>query len=292
MSAALTLGLMQLVFLHGAPATGKLTVARALSALTGVPMVDNHAAIDMARMVFGFARPGFWDLVHDLRVTTLRGAARAGVPCLITTAAYSHPEDAALLRDYETAIGAEAGQLLPVYLHCRPETLMTRVGRPDRVQKGKLSTPEGLRPYLERNNFLAIDQEACLLLSTETTAPEETAEAIARHFDLPMVFYFGRLVGACRYFPWYRSIAGTGGFAMRLRLHANATTTPKTRAYIQTSSASVSELSRELGCQKRPCAGGAPGPTRRTAAMCGAILARAPLRRRKRASPHCAGTPG
>jgi transposase-like protein len=34
---------------------------------------------------------------------------------------------------------------------------------------------------------------------------------------------------------------------MKLRLHANATTTPKTRAYIQSSTASVAELARELG---------------------------------------------
>jgi transposase InsO family protein len=34
---------------------------------------------------------------------------------------------------------------------------------------------------------------------------------------------------------------------MKLRLHANATTTPKTRAYIQNSTTSVAELSRELG---------------------------------------------
>ena len=34
---------------------------------------------------------------------------------------------------------------------------------------------------------------------------------------------------------------------MDLKLHANATTTPKTRAYIQSSSAGVAELARELG---------------------------------------------
>lgn len=68
---------MKLVLIHGAPSTGKLTVARELALLTGSPLVDNHAAIDIARMIFGFAAPGFWDLVHDLRVTTLRGAAKA-----------------------------------------------------------------------------------------------------------------------------------------------------------------------------------------------------------------------
>jgi len=34
---------------------------------------------------------------------------------------------------------------------------------------------------------------------------------------------------------------------MQVRLHANATTTPRTRAYIQASAASVAELARELG---------------------------------------------
>jgi len=34
---------------------------------------------------------------------------------------------------------------------------------------------------------------------------------------------------------------------MDIKLHANAATTPKTRAYIQSSSASVRDLSRELG---------------------------------------------
>jgi transposase-like protein len=34
---------------------------------------------------------------------------------------------------------------------------------------------------------------------------------------------------------------------MKMDLHANATTTPKTRAYIQASTASVAELAREFG---------------------------------------------
>jgi transposase InsO family protein len=38
---------------------------------------------------------------------------------------------------------------------------------------------------------------------------------------------------------------------MQLRLHANATTTPKTRAYIQASTASVAELVRELGVSEK-----------------------------------------
>ena len=175
---------MQLLLLHGAPATGKLTVAQALAALTGVPIVDNHAAIDIARMVFGFAKPGFWDLVHDIRVTTIRGAAKAGVPRLITTSAYSHPEDAPLLQDYHRAIEAYGGFIKPVYLSCTEETRMTRVSAQSRRERGKITTPQTLKSYLDRNNFVAIPGETCLNLSTETATPKETAIAIAQHLKI------------------------------------------------------------------------------------------------------------
>jgi len=177
---------MKLFLIHGAPATGKLTVARELALLTGLPLVDNHAAIDIARMVFGFAQPGFWDLVHDVRVTTLRGAAKANVPRLITTAAYSHPADASLVRDYDHAIAECGGVIEPIHLFCSEETLMARVSASERAQKGKIATPEGLRSYLDRNNFVAMPRDNCLSLSTENTGPIETAATIAKHFQIPI----------------------------------------------------------------------------------------------------------
>ena len=49
---------MKLVFLHGSPAVGKLTVANALlRRIVGQP-VRRHAAIDLARTVFEFGAPG------------------------------------------------------------------------------------------------------------------------------------------------------------------------------------------------------------------------------------------
>jgi hypothetical protein len=41
---------------------------------------------------------------------------------------------------------------------------------------------------------------------------------------------------------------------MQLRLHANATTTPRTRAYVQNSTASPAALARELGIHPRTVA--------------------------------------
>jgi hypothetical protein len=50
---------MKLIFLHGSPAVGKLTVAKALLRLVQGRLVDNHAAIDLARTIFDFGAPGF-----------------------------------------------------------------------------------------------------------------------------------------------------------------------------------------------------------------------------------------
>ena len=178
---------MRLVLIHGAPAVGKLTVARALAGLTDAPLVDNHAAIDVARMVFGFAAPGFWDLVHDLRVTTLRGAARAEVPVLITTAAYSHPVDMALVQDYEQAIADYGGKISPVHLGCSKDTLMARVSAPERAARGKIASPVGLEAYLARNDFAPIPREDCLHLSTEDRPAARTAAVIAQRLGLAVL---------------------------------------------------------------------------------------------------------
>jgi hypothetical protein len=69
---------MKLIFLHGAPATGKLTVATALLRVVPGRLLDNHAAIDFALTMFDFGAPGFWDLVHDVRLSALDAAAQHG----------------------------------------------------------------------------------------------------------------------------------------------------------------------------------------------------------------------
>lgn len=45
---------------------------------------------------------------------------------------------------------------------------------------------------------------------------------------------------------------------MELNLHANATTTPKVRAYIQRSKKKIAELASELGVSRPQSGGGAP----------------------------------
>src|SRR5260221_5113443 len=109
---------MKLIFLHGAPATGKLTVAKALLRIVPGRLFDNHAAIDVARTVFDFGAPGFWELVHDVRCKVLEATAAHNTPLLVMTYCYAEPDDLPSLTDFEAIVLRAGGELLPVFLHC------------------------------------------------------------------------------------------------------------------------------------------------------------------------------
>jgi len=175
---------MKLIFIHGSPAVGKLTVAKALLRLVPARLMDNHSNVDLARTIFDFGAPGFWELVHNSRCVALHAAAKHGVPLLVTTYCYVDPHDSPALEEFEAIIGQYGGELLPVFLHCSREEASGRVGNPDRMERRKLSTPENLINYLDSHNFTSVPREDCLKLDTEAMQPNAVADEIVRRFAL------------------------------------------------------------------------------------------------------------
>ena len=88
---------MKLVLIHGAPAAGKLTTARALLSQVQGRLFDNHVAIDFARTIFDFGASGFWELVDRVRGDALDVAAERQLPLLVMTCVYVEPEDVAAM---------------------------------------------------------------------------------------------------------------------------------------------------------------------------------------------------
>jgi hypothetical protein len=175
---------MKLIFLHGAPASGKLTVAKALLRTVPGRLFDNHAAIDVARTVFDFGAPGFWELVHDIRVTTLEAASQHGVPLLGMTFCYSEPEDLPLVEQFEKVVQRDGGELLPVFLRCSEEEIMQRIGNADRVERRKISSMDGLNRFRLEYNDAPLPRDNCLLLDTTSRTAEAVARDIVRRFAL------------------------------------------------------------------------------------------------------------
>src|SRR5436190_22169921 len=175
---------MKLVFLHGAPATGKLTVAKALLGLIAGRLFDNHAAIDLARTIFDFGAPGFWELVHSVRCSAFDAATEHGVSLVVTTFCYAEPDDRPQYQEFEDIMQRRNGELLPVFLHCSREEAARRVGTPDRVERRKMTSEEGLFRYLDDLIFPPVPRSDCLKLDTEARSADLNAQEIVRRFGL------------------------------------------------------------------------------------------------------------
>jgi hypothetical protein len=175
---------MKLLFLHGAPAAGKLTVAKAVLALVPGRLFDNHVALDLARTLFEFGAPGFWELVQSIRCEVFAAATEHAIPLVVTTFCYAEPSDRDQFEKFEDIVRLGGGELLPVFLYCSREEASRRVGNPDRVQRRKMSSPESLTRYLDDNNFTPVPRPDVLKLNTEAMLPVATAQQIISHFGL------------------------------------------------------------------------------------------------------------
>jgi chloramphenicol 3-O-phosphotransferase len=175
---------MKLVFLHGAPATGKLTVAKALLNVVPGRLLDNHAAIDFARTIFEFGAPGFWELVHQIRLAALEAAAQHGVPLVVITFCYSDPTDLPQFEEFERLVLGAGGELLLVFLHCSDEEIARQIGNADRVERRKTSSMEALNAFRAIYNDAPVPRDKCFKIDTGARSAEATTLEIARHFGL------------------------------------------------------------------------------------------------------------
>ena len=178
---------MKLIFLHGAPASGKLTVARALLDIVPGRLFDNHAAIDLARTIFDFDAPGFWELVQEVRLSALEAASRQGIALVVATFCYSEPEDRLQFEAIEAVAQRGGGELLPVFLHCPEQETARRIGNADRAARRKITSMQGFNGFCAGINIAPVPRSGCLMLDTATRQPEATAREIVGHFGLGTV---------------------------------------------------------------------------------------------------------
>jgi len=171
---------MRLIFLHGAPASGKFTIAQLLCASHGVLNFHNHLTIDVAKSLFDFGTPEFWDLTHQLRRTALAARAEAGSGDVVFTNCYSSPHDDPIVEALEAEVVTRGGEFLPVFLDCTIEELRRRVVHSSRKDMRKIHTAEGLDRYLKEWNFVALNRPNTISLTTDGRTPEECAGEIAR----------------------------------------------------------------------------------------------------------------
>lgn len=176
--------MVDLVLLHGPPASGKLTIAKELSDLIGARVFHNHLTIDVAKALFNFGEPEFWDLVHDLRRLALRSFFRHGTEVAVATWCYEEPGDHKMFMEMKSIAADENGRILPVFLNCNIADLEKRVTHAHRRDMEKISNVEHLRKVLSDKNYVAVPDKLCISIDSDKNAAKDSALEIVRQFDL------------------------------------------------------------------------------------------------------------
>ncbi len=166
---------MKLVFIYGAPGTGKLTVARELATLTGFRLFHNHLTVDLAKALFDFGTPEYLDYVRNLRSDAFERATRGEVN-LIFTFWYSK-ESAPSVQRYAEIIERSGGEVLFVKLYCPPEVLEQRVQNPER-EGWKISNLKSLENALKNTDLNFVIPGTRSIIDTSSLEPSLAAKQI------------------------------------------------------------------------------------------------------------------
>lgn len=176
------------ILLSGPPASGKLTIGRAVVARLGPKalLLDNHGFSDPILALVSAdgdqpLPPVVWDYVTRIKSIVLEAATELVAPdASFVFTNYLDPHDGASVARAESFAGTRGAVFIPVALHCPAEELVRRVGNEDRGARRKLRSPEILRQLLSRG--VLIPQHRHLLeLDSANHDPSQLAEAIVRH---------------------------------------------------------------------------------------------------------------
>jgi adenylate kinase len=163
---------VKLIFLHGLPGVGKLTVARELAKLTGFRVFHNHLAVDLAESVFEFGSLPFVELREKVWLEVFSRAVAANLDGLIFTFAFDCTVRGSFIENTRRVIEASGGEVLFVELRCSTEELERRIEHPSRQRFGKLSSVGRFHELKEAGAFVdpGIPTERLVVDTTKLSA--------------------------------------------------------------------------------------------------------------------------
>jgi chloramphenicol 3-O-phosphotransferase len=173
---------VDLAFLHGPAASGKLTIARAMQTRLGFPVFHNHLVVDLLTTVFPFGTEPFVRLREEFRTAVFADAARVdrSICFTFTPEATVRPGFPERVRGL---VEANGGRVRFVRLRVSEREQERRIGLPQRSEFHKLTSVETLRRL--RNYRAGVEQPPTdLEIDTDGRSPSESAAAIGDRFGL------------------------------------------------------------------------------------------------------------
>jgi len=175
---------MKLIFIYGAPAVGKLTVANEIAKKTDYKVFHNHLSIDCIEPIFDFGTASFFRLIELIRVETIAEAARENVN-LIYTFCYAKDSDDAHVAKITETVESNGGEVCFVLLTCARGELERRVLTESRKKFGKANNLEILNEILDKYDlFSPVPECESLQIDNTNLSPTQAAQEIVEYFLL------------------------------------------------------------------------------------------------------------
>jgi chloramphenicol 3-O-phosphotransferase len=173
---------MKLIFLYGAPAVGKLTVAQELARVTGYRLFHNHLTVDLVSSLFPFGSEPFVRLRETIWLAAFAEAAREDQSLIFTF----NPERSVrehFIQDTIDVVANENGAVVFVELTCAEQELERRMEDASRKAFGKLASKELYRELKESGAFEFPELPKDLSVDTTSRAPGENAQLINNYLQ-------------------------------------------------------------------------------------------------------------
>jgi hypothetical protein len=146
---------MNLIFIYGPPATGKLTIGTELAKLTGYTLFHNHLTLNLAREIFPEFDDKLFDLVHEIRLDAFAAAANYDRNLIFTNVYSGDEDDNDFVRKVVESVEQYGGSVRFVQLTAPLEVLLSRVDSDSRKSHKKISNRNTLRESLSRYDMNA-----------------------------------------------------------------------------------------------------------------------------------------
>jgi hypothetical protein len=177
---------MRLIFLWGMPGSGKLTVAREVSAMTGWKVFHNHLTVDLLMEVFPFGSKEFIELRESIWLAVIEAAAASDAPGLIFTFNPENTVRQSFVERIEQIIRRLDGQLDYVEICCDTTAIEQRLDTPQRRNYKKLLSVQTFRQLAQQGVFRSpVMPPPKMRVDTTQQSPKEAAVQIVEGLGLP-----------------------------------------------------------------------------------------------------------
>jgi len=174
---------MKLIIIHGAPAVGKLTVAKELSKLTKYKLFHNHLTLDLVESLFDSKKEIFWKLVSKIRLNLIKEALKHKVKGIIYTRSDIASDNFEFIKKLSKVVDEK--NISFIHLKCDEKELYKRVNTESRRKYLKTTCANKLKKDLKKWNFTTKSPfSKTIEIENTKKSPKNVAQLIKKQLKL------------------------------------------------------------------------------------------------------------